>query len=146
MAYQSLREFLAAAERIGEVKTIHKADWNLEIGALTEWYAGLQERPCLLFDRIPGYPETYKVCTLFLASPNRTALALGMPLNEHPVNYVDRWRRRVRTSASLPARYVNNGPVFEHADEDAKVDLFKFPVPQWGELDGLPCHHPFSAA
>lgn len=136
MAYDSLREFLAAVEGIGELKTIHNADWNLEIGALTEWYAGLQEKPCLLFDRIPGYPESYKVCTLFLASPNRSALALGMPLNEHPVNYVDRWRRRVRTSASLPARYVNTGPVFEHADEGAKVDLFKFPVPQWGELDG----------
>jgi len=136
MAYQSLREFLAAVEGIGELKTIHNADWNLEIGALTEWYAGLQERPCLLFDCIPGYPENYKVCTLFLASPNRTALALGMPLNEHPVNYVDLWRRRIRASASLPARYVSAGPVFEHSDNGADVNLLKFPVPQWGEQDG----------
>jgi len=103
MSYASLREFLGAVEGIGELKTIRNADWNLEIGALTEWYAAQQKNPCLLFDRIVGYPEGYRVCTLYLASPNRTALALGMPLNEHPVRYVDRWRRRVRVSGSLPA-------------------------------------------
>ena len=80
MSYASLREFLGAVEGIGELKTIRNADWNLEIGALTEWYAAQQKNPCLLFDRIVGYPEGYRVCTLYLASPNRTALALGLPV------------------------------------------------------------------
>ena len=136
MSYASLREFLGAVEGIGELKTIRNADWNLEIGALTEWYAAQQKNPCLLFDRIVGYPEGYRVCTLYLASPNRTALALGMRLNEHPVRYVDRWRRRVRVSGSLPARDVKNGPVFENVDRGADVNLLKFPAPQWGETDG----------
>ncbi len=36
MAFRDLREFIDAAKEIGEVKEIHGAHWDLEIGALTE--------------------------------------------------------------------------------------------------------------
>ena len=39
MPFNDLREFIDAARKIGQVKEIHGADWNLEIGALTEMFA-----------------------------------------------------------------------------------------------------------
>ena len=35
-SYDGLRSFLAECEKLGEVKVIRNADWDLEIGALTE--------------------------------------------------------------------------------------------------------------
>jgi hypothetical protein len=34
-SYDGLRSFLAECKKLGEVKLIRDADWNLEIGALT---------------------------------------------------------------------------------------------------------------
>ena len=39
MPFNDLREFIAAARELGQIKEIHGADWNLAICALTEWFA-----------------------------------------------------------------------------------------------------------
>jgi len=31
-----LRQFLSGTEALGELKTVRNADWNLEVGAITE--------------------------------------------------------------------------------------------------------------
>ncbi len=51
-----LREWLAKVEEIGELKTIHEADPELEIGTLTEINDG-KRGPALLFEKIkrPGF-------------------------------------------------------------------------------------------
>ena len=36
MAYQDLRDWIESVEQFGELKTVKGADWNLEIGAVTE--------------------------------------------------------------------------------------------------------------
>jgi hypothetical protein len=36
MPYQDLRDWIQKVEEFGEPKTVHGADWNLEIGAVTE--------------------------------------------------------------------------------------------------------------
>ena len=38
MALNDLREFIQAARALGDVKEIHGANWDLEIGALVTWY------------------------------------------------------------------------------------------------------------
>ena len=43
-AYDGLRSFLARAEEFGEIETIRDADWNLEIGALSETTAETDQR------------------------------------------------------------------------------------------------------
>jgi 3-polyprenyl-4-hydroxybenzoate decarboxylase len=54
---EDLRDFIAGCRAIGEVKDIDNADWNEEIGALTEAAAELIDSPpSLMFDRIAGYP------------------------------------------------------------------------------------------
>jgi 3-polyprenyl-4-hydroxybenzoate decarboxylase len=39
MPFNDVREFIEAARQLGQVKEIHGAHWNLEIGALTEMFA-----------------------------------------------------------------------------------------------------------
>jgi 3-polyprenyl-4-hydroxybenzoate decarboxylase len=36
VAYKDLREFIAAADQLGELRRVDGADWDLEIGAITE--------------------------------------------------------------------------------------------------------------
>src|SRR5262249_10832453 len=53
--YDGLRSFLKECEKHGEVKLIKAADWNLEIGALTETVSEMiDEPPALMFDEIKG--------------------------------------------------------------------------------------------
>ena len=70
MPFRDLREYLAAADELGDLKTVENADWNLEIGCITELSAE-KHGPILLFDKIQGYPQGFRVVTNFLASPQR---------------------------------------------------------------------------
>ena len=56
-----LREFIERVEEVGESKVIDGVDWDLEIGAITEWAASVPGSPLLLFDNIKGYPGGYRV-------------------------------------------------------------------------------------
>jgi 3-polyprenyl-4-hydroxybenzoate decarboxylase len=73
-----LREFLARVEAAGELQTITGANWNLEIGAITEVSASFADSKALLFDQITGYPKGYRVLTNGLGSQRRSALALDL--------------------------------------------------------------------
>jgi len=47
---------------LGELREIKGADWNLEMGAITELaYKGQTDRPAILFDEIKDYPKGYRV-------------------------------------------------------------------------------------
>ena len=70
--YDGLRSFLEECEKHGEVKVIRDADWNLEIGALTEIGAE-QNEPALLFDDIKDYPKGFRVLSNIFAGQKRTA-------------------------------------------------------------------------
>ncbi len=59
-----LRDFVDRLERNNDLKTFSNADWNLEIGALTEIGAE-QNGPALMFDKIKGYPPRFRVLTNF---------------------------------------------------------------------------------
>ncbi len=62
MAYKDLRDFLAIAERCGELEKVHGVDWNLDMGSFSEIvYQGKKDpKPALLFDDIPGYPNGFR--------------------------------------------------------------------------------------
>ena len=52
MKFDSLREFIDAVKELGELKEIDNADWNLEIGAITEQMAE-RKGPALLCCHCP---------------------------------------------------------------------------------------------
>src|SRR5690348_18494451 len=74
-----LRAWLNAVEAHGEIKTVHGADWNKEIGTLVELNAKARG-PALLFDNIKDDLAEFRLLRVAIASANRFPLLLGMPL------------------------------------------------------------------
>ncbi len=136
--YEDLRQWLEIVEIMGELKRINGADWNLEIGTLAELI--YRERPgivpAILFDRIKGYPEGFRILIGQNCSFRRLALTLGLPLDRVGLELVDRYRKKLSTLRPIPPRVVEGGPVFENRMVDEGIDLLKFPVPFIHELDG----------
>ena len=49
-----LRAWLDEVRKLGEVKDVRGADWNLELGAISELNVKKESPPALLFDEIAG--------------------------------------------------------------------------------------------
>jgi len=135
MAFSDLRNFIDGAARIGELKQIDGANWNLEIGCLTELMAE-QEGPLLLFDNITGYPKGFRIATNVLASARRFALALNLPTDAPKLEILRSWRNKIRDLKPFSPIEVASGPLLENILDKDKVDLGIFPTPKWHEHDG----------
>ena len=133
--YRDLREFIHDVGGIGELKKVEGADPDLEIGAITEVAAGSPSCPMLLFDRIKGYPKGYRVLSNLLHTTRRLALGVGLPLDLQRMALAKAWGEKLRGLGSLPPVEVQEGPVKENILSGKDVDVFKFPVPKWHELD-----------
>ena len=74
MPFDSLGDFIKAADAVGEVQYVEDADLELDVGGLTELTAE-HNGPMLVFDKFAGYPVGHRVC----ANANRTLrrFALG---------------------------------------------------------------------
>ena len=135
--FNDLREFIKQVEQLGEVRVVEGADWDLEIGRITELALSDPKSPLLVFDKIKGYPAGYRVVTNFLNSPKRLSMALGLPLYDKEVDLVKAWRDLIKQGFKpIPPVEVKSGPVKENILVGDDVDLFKFPAPKWHELDG----------
>ncbi|OGQ83353.1 MAG: hypothetical protein A3F90_07965 [Deltaproteobacteria bacterium RIFCSPLOWO2_12_FULL_60_19] len=136
MAFNDLREFINAARAIGDLKEIHGAHWDLEIGALTEVFVSREPSPLLLFDQIPGYPPSYRVASNLISHPRRAALVSGMPTDIPRTEMVRRWKQILKELQPIPPRFVSTGPLYENVRNGTAIDMRAFPVPKWHELDG----------
>ena len=135
--FDSLGDYVDKVQEMGDCKIIENADWDLEIGAITEWAGEVEGAPMLLFDKIKGYPAGYRVAANMFTSPRRTALALGLPLEASGVELVRALREKLRGGIKLiPPVEVAGGPVKENIQVGDEVDLLKFPSPKWHEADG----------
>ncbi|HEY2922710.1 MAG TPA: UbiD family decarboxylase, partial [Candidatus Binatia bacterium] len=54
LAYKDLREYLTAVDKLGELRVVNGADWDLELGAITEVAARATNPKVVLFDNIKG--------------------------------------------------------------------------------------------
>jgi UbiD family decarboxylase len=135
-----LRAWLHEAKELGELKEIHGADWNLELGAISELNVKKAAPPALLFDQIAGYPKGFRVLTCSTSTPARLSsiLRLGVEKSHHAL--VQKLRGRPAAWQSDAPKYdpvfVKTGPALENGSGDGGVDLFTFPAPLWHEKDG----------
>jgi UbiD family decarboxylase len=135
--YGDLRGWLDRVDAFRELRLVRGADWNLEIGALTELMPRRSgSPPALLFDEIKDYPPGYRLLTNSLTSPRRLALTFGLPEDLRGVALVDAWRQRLHTLQMTPPRVVERGPVQQNVLMGPDVDLTRFPAPLWHEDDG----------
>jgi UbiD family decarboxylase len=134
-----LRDWLAKVESMGELKRIEGADWDLEIGCLLDPAVRGEDTSALLFDNIKDYPAGYRILTSPLYSLNRVALTLGLPqgskneLVEAIRQRLPQWEADFEKS---PPKVVQKGPVLENVYSRKDLNLLRFPVPKWHELDG----------
>ena len=134
MGYKDLRGWLDEVDKKGELKTIEGAHWDREIGAITEMMTD-HGSPALLFDKIKGYPEGFRVLSNPFNTCKRTAPVLGIPEDLTGVEMLDAWRKKLKGFKPVPTVEVNDGPVKENVMTGKDVDLYKFPSPIWHEKD-----------
>ena len=66
-----LRAWLEEARKLGEVKDVRGADWNLELGAISELNVKKESPPALLFDEIPVRRDFRAYCLAVQREPDR---------------------------------------------------------------------------
>ncbi len=137
--YEDLRDLIEQFDEMGELARVDGADWNLEIGALSETVAGANpgRAKALLFDHLEGYAPGFRILSGGANALRRLALVLGLPDPENETELVKAYRQHMKTEFKLiPPEDVTTGPILDNVMRDDEVDLYKFPVPFVHELDG----------
>ena len=137
--YNDLRQWLEQVEAIGELAHPKGADWNLEIGGVSE--IDYKKRgPALLFDEIKGHAKGFRILTSSTNSARRLGLTLRMGADHNDASLVEQLRgapnRWAGAAKDFDPVFVDSGPVFENVMQGDAVDLMKFPTPLWHALDG----------
>ena len=130
--YGGLRGWIDQVERMGELKHVSDASWDVEIGAITHMLTEHSHgtAPALLFDNIPGYPAGYRTLYGHFSSVRRVALTLGLPSErERKIDIVKQYHERIQTMKPLPPRIVRTGPVLENVIAGDAIDVLKFRFP-----------------
>ncbi|HTM10789.1 MAG TPA: UbiD family decarboxylase [Verrucomicrobiae bacterium] len=136
MGYTDLREWIDQVDKLGELSRIDGADWDLEIGALTEVAARGREASAILFDRIKDYPTGRRVLVGMIESLKRAALTTNLPTDITRDGFIAAWKKRLNNPALIPPRFVDSGPVMENVFTGRDIDVLTLPVPRWHDRDG----------
>ena len=110
--YEDVRQWLDLVESMGELKRINGADWNLEIGTMAELI--YRERsgtiPALLFDRIKGYREGFRILFGQQTSYRRLALMAGLPMDSVGTEASQQVQRKARQAPADSTPRRKDGP------------------------------------
>jgi UbiD family decarboxylase len=136
VTFDSMRAYLDVLRAKDLLVDVEGADWDKEIGAITEVVAMSKRPRALLFDQVKGYPRGMRLATNLYSAPRLQAIALGLPDNAPGVQIVNAWREKARSHTPRAPRVVQDGPVRENVQRGDDVDMMKFPTPFWHEFDG----------
>ena len=135
-----LRVWLDEVRGFGELTEVSGADWNLELGAISEMNVKKDLPPALLFDDITGYPKGFRVATCSTSSPSRLSSILRLERERDHLKLVHALRGKPQQWQSNAPAYdpvvAETGPVFENIQSGDAVDVNIFPSPVWHEKDG----------
>lgn len=131
-----LREFLDRLKGTDELRLINGADWDREIGAISEIFAERGNSPALLFDEVKDSPPGFRVLSNILFTPHREALALGLEPGSGGLDIVRAVRERLSSLKPIAPLEVESGPILENILLGPSVNVLKFPAPKWHTLDG----------
>jgi len=135
--FNDLREFIARVNQVGELQQVDGADWDLEIGRISEIETESASPRLLLFDNIKGHEPGYRVASILFGTPRRIALLFGLPEDLTGINLVRAMKERLEQGITpIPPVEVKTGPVMENVFTGDDVDIMKFPTPKWHMLDG----------
>src|SRR5258706_8554518 len=114
IAYDDLRQWLALAERLGEVREVKGASWEEDIGLAAEAILRAEDGPCVLFDEVPGCAKGFRVLFNMFAGTRRN-MTLGFPDHLTKWELSDSYREAFLADPKIiPHEIVAGGPVFEN--------------------------------
>ncbi|HET7690793.1 MAG TPA: UbiD family decarboxylase [Nocardioidaceae bacterium] len=134
MSIRSLREYVEALQKKGEVNEVNReVDWNLEMGLMTRrcYETGA---PVPLFTNVKGSPGFRAAGALHSESGrpgqrwSRVALSVGLEADAHPREIIDHLVA-ARERDLIPPRVVEIGPCKQNKLFGADVDLSILPCP-----------------
>ncbi|MHB8568241.1 MAG: UbiD family decarboxylase [Nitrososphaerales archaeon] len=141
MPRADLRSWMDQVQELGLMREVKNADWNLEIGVLTELNAR-SKKHTLLFDEIKGYSRGFRVLTGAMLDSTRVALTLGLPTDTTDYDLVKAFKGRLSPdkveaiSKDYPPKLLSSAPFMENVRTGDQVNMLEFPSPKWHELDG----------
>ena len=137
-----MREWLAEADRIGDLTRVAEADSHLEVGAISELNYKRANPHALLFESIIGPRADTRLLTGSVSTARRLGMTLRLGSELGDAELVEQLRGMPNTWAARAGRYpaqeVADGPVLENRIAGADVNLLDFPAPVWHEHDGGP--------
>jgi UbiD family decarboxylase len=134
--YDDLREWLALAEELGEVRHVSGASWQEDIGLAAEAVLRAEQGPCVVFDKVPGCPPGFRLLLNVFAGRRRN-MTFGFPEGMNKGELSEAYRCAYLTEQRvLPHEIVQDGPVLENVLLGDDIDVTKFPAPVWHEKDG----------
>mgnify|MGYP001367091488 CR=1 FL=1 len=124
LVYEDLRDWIAQADRLGELREVNGANWEQDIGLACTVVKYDENSPVLLFDNIPGVKPGFRVLANFFGG-TRKNMTLGFPENLSKVELSEAWADVYshEPSALIPPVYVENGPIFENIKTGDEVDM-----------------------
>ena len=135
-----LRAWLEEVRAFGELTEVPGADWNLELGAISELNVKKDVPPALLFDDIKGYPKGFRVVTCSTSSPTRLSSILRLEQQRAHLKLVHALRGKPKQWQADAPTYLpvvtDTGPIFENIQSGDAIDAYTFPSPIWHEKDG----------
>src|SRR5215467_1353322 len=114
MPVQDLPDWIALMESAGELRKVHGADSDVELGVIVDQFQRRMELPALLFDEIKGYPKGFRVLANTFTSTRRIALTLGPPIESTKMELVPERRKYAKDYPKIPPRWVSDGPLNEN--------------------------------
>ncbi len=136
LKYRDLREWMAEAEKLDEVRHVKGLSWEEDIGAASEIVLHDEQAPCIVFEDVPGTLPGSKVLVNFFGG-DRQKMTLGFPNHLDKLQLSEAFREHyMKDLPRIEPRYVNDGPVFENKMVGDEVDVTRFPTPMWHPDDG----------
>ena len=110
--YGDLREWLAEARKLGEVREVKGLTWQEEIGMASEVVLHDEKAPAVLFEDVPGTLPGSRVLVNFFGG-KRQNMTLGFPTDLAKLELTEEFRKHYMAELKqIPPKYVNDGPIF----------------------------------
>ena len=120
--YEDLRDWIEQADRLGELKRVDGASWEKDIGMAAEIVIREDNGPAVLFDKVPGCPDGFRVLINVFGGVRRN-MTLGFPDHLTKQELSDGcFDSFVKDRKTIPHAIVEDGPVFENIVTGDDID------------------------
>jgi len=134
--YGDLREWIAEAQKLGEIREVGGLSWQQDIGMLADLALHDDAAPCFVFKDVPGSLAGSRLLVNFFGG-RRKNMTLGFPTGLGKLDLSEAFRTHYVTDLKrIPPTYVEHGPILDNVMTGDAVDVTCFPTPKWHEPDG----------